>query len=731
MNLGSLNPPQREAVLHVEGPLLILAGAGSGKTRVLTHRFAYLVAAAGVRPDEICAVTFTNKAAGEMRERVQQLLAGAAVPWMATFHSLCARLLRRHAERLGLPRDFAIYDDTDQRTLMRRVFVELNLSEQLFPPARVLHMIDRAKNNDVRAGELLERATDTYNQRVARAYQRYQELLTANAALDFNDLLLRTLDLLRTHSDLRESYQRRFRYLMVDEFQDTNQTQYALLRLLGAAHGNVCVVGDDDQSIYGWRGADLRNILDFERDFPTAHVIRLEQNYRSTQTILDAAGAVIAHNRGRKGKTLWTENGTGAAVTLFTAYDERSEARFVCEQIEQMHADGGRLGDVAVFYRTNAQSRAIEDELARAQLPYSVVGGMKFYERKEVKDLLAYLRVIANPLDSISLLRIINTPSRGIGNTTIDTLEVTARTLGRPLCNVVRDPSAAKLGAGPAARVAAFAALIEALQAADRTVVTPLLRRVIDESGYLDRLDLEGTPEAESRADNVRELLTVTEDFDARASEPGLTAFLEQMALVTDLDGLDTATDRVTLMTLHNSKGLEYPMVLIIGAEEGLFPHERSLETPEAIEEERRLCYVGMTRARQRLHLTHARQRHVFGRTQENPPSRFLAEIPERLLDRRSDTSIPTRGDHDEPTIDYSYSQLDRPVHTPQRPQLPRPPRDTNGLRLGARVRHKDFGDGTIRWLEGTGDQCKVTVLFDRGGSRKLIQRFAQLEKVS
>jgi len=732
MSLDTLNPPQREAVLHTKGPLLILAGAGSGKTRVLTQRFAYLVRAGGVRPDQICAVTFTNKAAGEMRERVGRLLGVTTAPWLGTFHSLCARLLRRHAECLALPRDFAIYDDADQRSLIRRVARDLNLSDQIFPPARLLYAIDRAKNDDLRPEDLAQRSTDTYSERIALAYRRYQELLAANAALDFSDLLLRALDLFRHHPDVLARYHDRFHHLMVDEFQDTNRTQYQLLRLLGARRGNVCVVGDDDQSIYRWRGADLRNILDFEQDFPSARVIRLEQNYRSSQTILDAAGAVIAHNRGRKGKQLWTENGAGSAIVVFTARDEHAEARFVRDEIERAQQAGCALGEIAVFYRTNAQSRALEDELARARVPYNIVGGMKFYERKEVKDLLAYLRVISNPRDGISFARIINTPARGIGGTTLELLNEAARASNRSLFDVVLDPAEAPLSPAAANRVAGFAATLRRLSEAERDSVTVLLRAVIEETGYLDRLVAESTPESDSRAENVRELITVTEEFDARAVEPGLTAFLEQMALVTDLDGFSAAPDRVTLMTLHTSKGLEFPVVFIIGAEEGLFPHERSLESAEAIEEERRLCYVGMTRAQRQLYLVHASQRHLFGRVQENLPSRFLAEVPAHLLERRQDISSPSRFFDDEPTIDYSYSQLSDAPHRPRR--LPKPPTfppGSGGIRLGARVRHKDFGVGVIRRVEGSGDQCKLTVVFERAGSKKLLQRFAQLEMLS
>jgi DNA helicase-2/ATP-dependent DNA helicase PcrA len=734
MDLADLNPAQREAVLHCDGALLILAGAGSGKTRVLTYRFAHLVRRLDVPADRICAVTFTNKAAGEMRERVKSLLGGANPPWLATFHSLCARLLRRHAECLGMSRDFVIYDDADQLSLLRRVCTDLDLSEQLFPPPRLAHAIDRAKNDDIRPEDLSRRASDVHSERIALAYRRYQALLEANEALDFGDLLLRTCDLFRANPGLLASYQERFRYLMVDEFQDTNRAQYLLLRLLAGERGSVCVVGDDDQSIYRWRGADVRNILEFERDFPGAHVIRLEQNYRSTQTILDAAGAVIAHNRSRKGKTLWTENGNGTPLSIYSAADERAEGFWVRQQIEQARREGARLGDVAVFYRTNAQSRAVEDELARSGLPYSVVGGLKFYERKEVKDLLAYLRVLANPRDTVSLLRIINTPPRGIGPSTIEALESSAREHGRPLREILLDPPKAALTPAAATRVASFAATLSGLREVDRDTVTPLLRRVIEDSGYLDRLLSESTPESESRAENVRELLTVTEDFDAHApesGESGLTAFLERLALVTDLDGLEESPDRVTLMTLHNSKGLEFPLVFMIGVEEGLFPHERSIDNPEAIEEERRLCYVGMTRARRRLSLVHAWRRHLFGRVQHNPPSRFLDEIPDHLVRRHGDEDRDEARGPDEPTIDYSYSQLDHHPRAHRRVESGGIQRNLpGGIRTGSRVRHRDFGEGVVRRIEGSGDQCKITVVFDRWGSKKLIQKFARLESV-
>jgi DNA helicase II / ATP-dependent DNA helicase PcrA len=727
MDLDRLNPPQREAVLHTDGPLLILAGAGSGKTRVLTHRIAHLVRDHGVAPERICAVTFTNKAAREMRERTARLIGSAADVWLATFHSLCARILRRHAGRIDRRHDFTIFDDADQRTLLRRIAGELQLSEELYPPARLLAAIDQAKNDGRFPQDLAQSAGDPWARVTAEVYARYQAALLANNAVDFSDLLLCVVELFRRDRDVLAAYQEQFQYVMVDEYQDTNRVQYQLLHLLGAGHRNVCVVGDDDQSIYRWRGADLRNILDFENDFPGARVIRLEQNYRSTQNILAAASAVIHFNRGRKGKTLWTENDAGELLTLYTAPDERAEARYVVRQIEQLTRGDHRLGDIAVFYRTNAQSRALEEELVRARLAYTIIGSTRFYDRKEVKDLLAYLRAIANPQDSISLLRILNVPPRGIGKTTVDLLERAAAQRALPLGAVIAD--APGLGLSPTAcnRLMEFTALCERLRAASTGAVTPLLRAILNETAYLDRLQTEPTPDAEARAENINELLAVTEEYDTTAEGPSLTAFLEQIALIADVDSYAAAQDRVTLMTLHNSKGLEFPAVFIIGLEEGLFPHERSLEQSEAIEEERRLCYVGFTRARQRLYLVHAEQRHVFGRMQHNLPSRFLAEIPTALLRYEA---APRALASDEPTVDYSYSQLSgQAVRRAARPAFAAIA-DHNGFRIGQRVEHAEFGAGTIRAVEGSGERTKLTVRFDRAGLKKLIARYAALQAI-
>ena len=729
-DLTHLNPQQREAVVHVEGPLLVLAGAGSGKTRVLTHRIAHLIAVHGVAPAHICAVTFTNKAAREMRERTERLTGAGSELWLTTFHSLCARILRRHAKAIGRRADFTIYDESDQRTLLRRVAADLDLNDELYPAARLLAGIDQAKNDGRTPADLRAAAADADARMVADVYTRYQALLLANNALDFGDLLLCTVELFRHHPEVTRHYQDQFRYLMVDEYQDTNRVQYEILRLLAAAYRNLCVVGDDDQSIYRWRGADIRNILDFEADFPGARVLRLEQNYRSTKRILAAAGAVIQNNAGRKGKQLWTANDTGEPITLYTAADERTEAQYVARQIQQHLADGYAGGDIAVFYRTNAQSRALEEELVRQRVAYTVVGSTRFYDRKEIKDLLAYLRVLANPDDSVSLLRILNVPPRGIGKTTVDALERTARERGVALATALADPASIPITPAAAGRLTVFAHLCARLRALADGPVTALLRAILRETGYLDRLQAERAPEAETRAENIDELLTATAEFDATAEDPCLAAFLEQIALVADVDTYTAANDRVTLMTLHNSKGLEYPVVLIIGMEEGLFPHGRSLAQAAAIEEERRLCYVGFTRARERLFLVHAEQRHLYGRAQQNRPSRFLAEIPAELLRPQGATVAPA--DTDEPVIDYSYSQL--PAHHQRERRVVRAPSPATAagtFAVGQRVRHREFGSGTVRAVEGHGERIKLTVRFDQGSWKKLMASFAGLEPIS
>ena len=744
--LKNLNPPQKQAVQHGPGPLLVLAGAGSGKTRVIVHRIAWLIRELGVRPWQILAVTFTNKAAGEMRERVEKLLGGLETPLIATFHATCVRILRRDGERLGFGNNFAIYDDKESERLLKDILAELNIDDKKFPVRSFAGAIDECKN----AGNLPEDLVtgDQMADHLIRVYSAYQERLKKCNALDFGDLLLYTVKLLEEHPDLLEHYRERWQWLLVDEYQDTNPIQYRLVRLLAGERRNLCVVGDDDQSIYRWRGADIRNILDFERDFPGVVVVKLEQNYRSTATILDAAGAVVALNRGRKKKTLWTENPAGEKIVYRRLEDERAEARYVCREIERHVRRGGLLREVAVFYRTNAQSRSMEDTLVAEGIPYHMVGGMRFYERLEIKDILAYLKVLDNPADEISLKRIINVPPRGIGHATVDRIgEIAARqgsTLYEALCMA---GSESYLGSGPRGKIAAFAGFMETMRrAAGELPLAQLTARIMEETGYVAKLKEERTTEASDRLANLQELLVAMEEFSRTTTEGGLSPFLEQVALVSDLEKGNEGRDSATLMTLHAAKGLEFPLVFMIGMEEKLFPHVRSLEDGEQMEEERRLCYVGMTRARERLFLTNARRRRIFGQDQYNQPSRFIADIPREQLDQEDEQpsfSYRSQGGakrYDETSGAASYHQAMghnlAAVHALAEAAPPTPdnevemvPEDDGAeIYLGMKVRHGKFGVGTIRKIEGTGDEQKVIVWFSIG-PKKLLVRFAGLER--
>ncbi len=720
-----LNERQREAVMHGEGPLLVLAGAGSGKTRVITTRIATLVGG-GVSPSAILALTFTNKAASEMRHRLGAMLGGeAAGLWMSTFHSAAAQILRRHIHHLGYTGSFSIYDDQDCAKLLRQCLAEEGLGEQSGTPAALAWAIDRAKNDALGPDELARRPLA--NEAVVRVYRRYQRMLQRQNALDFGDLILLAARVLREQPDVLTRYRERLRHVLVDEYQDTNRAQYVLLRLLAQGeHPNLCVVGDDDQSIYGWRGAELRNILDFERDFPSTTVIRLEQNYRSTKTILAAAGAVVANNSDRKGKTLWTANPRGAPVTIAVAEDDLAEARLVMTEVRRLVAAGRALHDIVLFYRTNAQSRAVEEAAMRAAIPYSIVGGIRFYERKEIKDLIAYLRVIANPADDASLERIINVPARGIGDQTVAALRVAARDAGVSIAELLQlESGIAGLATGSASRVRAFAHIMNQLRAAlDGDSLAALFELLLDLTAYRDRLEDAGTDRA-SRLENIEELVAFAHDFDQRAeagedARTRLGRFLEDAALVTDWDRQDESRDRLALMTLHTSKGLEFPVVFVLGLEEGIFPHQRTLDDAQALEEERRLCYVGMTRARAELYLTRAERRLRFGTVSERPASRFLEEIPEDHVRFLSSPERPVRRIPSGPTMDYSYSQLAEPTEQSS----------GGGLPAGTRVRHPTFGIGIVRRSEGRGDAEKLSVQFGRAGMKKLIRRFANLEIV-
>ena len=739
-----LNRPQLEAVMHGDGPLLVLAGAGSGKTRVIVHRIAWLIRERGVLPRHILAVTFTNKAAGEMRERLHAMLAGTETPLITTFHSACARILRQEIHHLGYDRNFAIYDDRDCLRLLKDIVADLHLDAKRYPDKMFAAAIDECKNAGRRPDEVA--LGDPLSETVSRVYGRYQERLKLCNALDFGDLLMLTVRLFETEPAILDRYRDRFQWILVDEYQDTNPIQYRLIHLLAGERRNLCVVGDDDQSIYRWRGADIRNILDFEKDFPGVKIVKLEQNYRSTETILAAAGSVVAKNRGRRGKTLWTENRGGEPIVYRRSENERDEARFVCRDIERYRMAGGSLSDIAVFYRTNAQSRVVEDALVADGIPYRMVGGIRFYERLEIKDMLAYLKVLDNPADEVSLRRIINTPPRGIGETTLDRIAEYAAAQGMTLYQAVRRAATGNLvGAGPKGKIAGFVALMEGF--AERAAAEPLsdlASRIVQETGYASRLKEERSEEAQERLDNLGELLAALAEFERTSEEQSLSAFLEQVALVSDLEREVTGSPSVTLMTLHAAKGLEFPLVFMIGMEERIFPHVRALEDPEQMEEERRLCYVGMTRAMKRLVITNARRRRLFGVEQSNLPSRFIGDIPAEYLDAeaeyqpgfvfgRDDAATSSFGRmngartaNHEPRHSLA-GVLERPAE--EFPEIEVVPEETEGIVLGMRVRHAKFGVGTIRKIEGEGDGQKVIVWFNSVGPKKLLVRFAGLER--
>ena len=724
--LAQLNPMQQLAVKHEAGPLLLLAGAGSGKTRALTHRIAWLVQQHKVDPWQILAVTFTNKAAGEMQERLEELLGDIQGLWVSTFHSACVRILRQEIEALGFSRNFTIYDDQDQERLLKVLLQELGIDEKQLKPRAVAAAIDRAKNKGIWPDQLED--DDYQAEQVTRIYSLYQERLQQANALDFGDLLMQTVRLFEEHPEVLEKYRQRFHYVLVDEFQDTNQVQYRLIHLLASGHGNLCVVGDDDQSIYRWRGAEVGNILGFERDYPGCETIRLEQNYRSTKTILDAAGAVVAHNLGRKAKKLWTENQAGDPVTLEVLPDDLEEARYLAGEISRLQRQGRHLRDIAVFYRTNAQSRVLEEALRNERIPYVMFGGLKFYLRMEVKDILAYLRIISNPADTISARRIINVPPRGIGAVTVNKIAAFENDAGGFLsaCRMALERGA--LHGAAAGKVKAFVELIESfVQRADDTPYPQLTAELIEETGYAPQLRAEKTEEARNRMDNLQQLLAGMEEH--LASEGTLQDYLEQVALITDLDSYDQSLDRVTLMTLHAAKGLEFPIVFMAGMEEDIFPHSRSGSGQDELEEERRLCYVGMTRAMEKLYLTNARRRRIYGDFKFNPPSRFLGEIPPGLIGRETPDGLRKSSSHNLASL-FDQTEPDFSDEDPffDDDEVRMVPEAEEGLRIGLQVRHIKFGVGTVRRIEGQGDNQKVTVYFHRFGPKKLLVKFAGLE---
>jgi DNA helicase-2/ATP-dependent DNA helicase PcrA len=720
--LAGLNTAQRDAVLHSEGPLLVLAGAGSGKTRVLTHRIAHLVRHRSVSPFSILAITFTNKAAEEMRNRVTSLVGPVGQRmWVSTFHSACVRILRREAARLGYRSSFTIYDQADAVRLTGYVIRDLGLDPKRFSPRAVHAAISQAKNELVDFETYRERARSIFERKLADVYASYQQRLLAASAMDFDDLLVVTVNLFQAFPDVLDHYRSRFTHILVDEYQDTNRAQNELVILLAGSHRNLCVVGDADQSIYAFRAADVRNIMEFEQAFPDATVIVLEQNYRSTQTILDAANAVIANNQRRKPKSLWTDQVGGEPIIQYEAQDEHDEAAWVAQEVGRLHdQEDFQYRDFAVFYRTNAQSRVLEEEMVRRHLPYRVIGGTRFYDRREIKDLLAYLRAIANPADEVSLKRIVNVPKRGVGDTSVGRIDTWARARGVSFGEAVSRAEDAGVSGRALSGLQRLAELLDRLRA--RTDEGPglLLREVIEATGYVAELEAERSVEAAGRVENVSELVTVASEHE------DLDSFLEAVSLVSDADELDGDDSTVSLMTIHTAKGLEFPVVFLAGLEEGIFPHQRSIGEPEEMEEERRLCYVAITRARQRLYLSNAFCRVLWGGAQYNPPSRFLKEIPEALVRATGSAGRATPGE--------SVSGRDRLVEAAIRSGRTTPARthgaERLGLGVGDDVVHGKWGEGVVIEIVGQGDKAEAVVRFPDVGEKRLLLAWAPLKKV-
>ncbi len=712
--LADLNPPQRDAVTAGDGPLLVLAGAGSGKTRVIAHRIAWLLGVRGVHPKNVLAVTFTNKAAGEMARRVEELVApvGIRAPLIATFHSACVRILRQHIRHIGYPPHFTIYDEDDRLQLVKECMRELDMTDRTWTPASIVQRISAAKNQMVALEEVERAARGPREERIAALFRRYQERLVAAAATDFDDLLLLTVRLFTEVLAVLAWYRGLWTHVLVDEYQDTNRAQYRIVRQLTAEHRNVCVVGDADQSIYKWRGADIRNILDFETDYPGTRVIRLEQNYRSTKRILALASAVIAHNVSRKDKGLWTENGEGERAAVYRAWDEHEEANFVAQTILAARGAGSAWDDIAVFYRTNAQSRVLEDALRRGGIPYVVVGSVRFYERKEIKDALAYLRLIVNPADDVAFRRAIQTPGRGIGRATLTRLEELAVREARPLLALAAAPPADVTGK-PRRALEEFAALITRLVTArEKTPLPAFIDLVLDASGYREDLKQERSSEADARLENLEELIAAAEDYVRGQEDATLEGFLDGVALASDVDELPDGARGVTLMTLHSAKGLEFPVVFLTGMEEGVFPHVRAMDSVDEIEEERRLCYVGITRAKERLWISYAlhRRMHGYGLGE---PSRFLLEMPAEQL-----AVLGGAGRADarrEPEVETPFADAGA---------------DDLPLKVGARVRHGRWGEGLVVGVERSGGDTLVTVRFASVGRKQLSLQYANLEEI-
>jgi DNA helicase-2/ATP-dependent DNA helicase PcrA len=744
IDLSSLNPAQRLAVETTDGPLLVLAGAGSGKTRVLTFRIAHLVIDKGVSPAEILAITFTNKAAAEMRERLGKLIGGnVRGMWVLTFHAMCVRMLRLDADKLGFTSNFTIYDADDSKRLLKEVMRELGYDDKRYPVAAIAGRISAAKNELVGASAFEAKAFTPLDKAAAKIFARYQSRLLEANSMDFDDLLVNAHKLLSENPDILAAYQDRFRYLSVDEYQDTNHAQYQITNLLAAATRNLMVVGDDDQSIYSWRGADIRNILEFEHDYPEATVVKLEENYRSTARILAAANAVVANNEKRKPKSLFTTNAEGEKISAYLASDERDEARFIAGEIERVgRADDRPYRDFAVFYRTNAQSRTLEDALLRAGVPYKIVGGTRFFDRAEIRDVMGYLKAVVNPADEIALKRIINTPKRGIGDTTVDKIEFTARERGIGFEAALRAAVAEDwLDSRARTKLFGFAELLDELRGFEGDL-RAVVEMIVTRSGLIEALEAERTDEAQGRADNIREFFTVVSEFDAGHEEPSLPAFMEWLALRTDLDTVDEGSDDfVTLMTVHTAKGLEYPVVFVSGLEESIFPHANSLYDGAGVEEERRLAYVAITRARELLYLTHAHSRSIFGNTQHNPASRFLGEIPsehvsmsgvgssgfggfgqEKRGDRRGTFGHGTGGRSEGRVFGGGGGGATGGRPAPRTPSAP-----TETFSAGDLVDHKAFGRGRV--VSVSGDSLEIR--FERTGeTKKLLVGYAPIVRI-
>lgn len=745
----TLNKPQKEAVFHTEGPLLILAGAGSGKTRVLTHRIAYLIEEKGVNPWNILAITFTNKAAEEMRQRVDSLVGiGAESIWVSTFHSMCVRILRRYIDRLGYDNRFTIYDTDDQKTLMKEVCRKTDIDTKRFKERMLLSVISSAKNEMILPEEFeLNAGGDFVQLKIAKVYKEYEAQMRANNALDFDDLLVKTVQLLETQPDVRENYQERFRYIMVDEYQDTNTVQFRLVSLLAGKYRNLCVVGDDDQSIYKFRGANIRNILDFEKEFSDAKVIKLEQNYRSVGNVLEVANSVIRNNKGRKEKTLWTDNEKGEKIRLRqfdTAYDE---AQFIAEDIKDETAQGANYSDHAVLYRTNAQSRLLEEKFVAMNIPYKIVGGINFYSRREIKDVLSYLKTIDNGKDDLAVRRIINVPKRGIGLTTINRIQESAAARGIGFYDALSAPDLIPGIGRSASKLDSFAALIEYFKGrSEESGVTDLLTEVIEKTGYTESLEADDPEELEARVQNIDELVSKAavyeESCSDRGERPTLSGFLEEVALVADIDSVAEDRDYVILMTLHSAKGLEFPHVYLAGMEDGLFPSYMSIsgDDPEELEEERRLCYVGVTRAEEKLTLTCARMRLVRGERQYNSMSRFIKEMPSALIDTgkreggfSQNVSLGEKRTYSSEVSGYKRSAYaQKPAFAAIQKGSGLMAKKSEGLSYGVgdRVRHVKFGDGTVTEIKEGERDYEVTVQFDTAGVRKMFALFAKLIKI-